>query len=117
MDLGVADKRLPRVAATLLLAVGGLALLSSVAVFFVTPPPGVADSLPTNYRALLATLAVFGGAAHVVAGLWVRQRRPLFRIAAATLVGMVLLQVSAPVDILVLVVLAVSRDEFEDGDW
>jgi hypothetical protein len=30
---------------------------------------------------------------------------------------MVLLQVSAPVDILVLAVLAVSRDQFEDGDW
>jgi hypothetical protein len=117
MNTRSADRRLPRVAATLLLAVGGLALLSSVAVFFVTPPSSIADSLPNNYRLLLAVLAVLGGIAHVVAGLWVRQRRPLFRIAAATLVGMVLLQVSAPVDILVLVVLAVSRDEFEDDGW
>ena len=114
MDLGDADERLPRVAATLLLAVGGLAFLAGIAVFFVSLPPDIVASLPADYRLLLAGLAVLGGAAHVLAGMWVRQRRPLFRIAAATLVGMVLLQVSAPVDILVLVALAISRDQFED---
>jgi|GEM_PF-5125735 len=117
MDTGDADERLPRVAATLLLAVGGLGIVASVAVFFVSLPPGITGSLPTNYRVLLAVLAVLGGAAHLLAGLWARQRRPVFRIAAATLVGMVLLQVSAPVDILVLVILGVSRDQFEDDDW
>jgi len=117
MDLGDADERLPRVAATLLLAVGGLAFLAGIAVFFVSLPPDIVASLPADYRLLLAGLAVLGGAAHVLAGMWVRQRRPLFRIAAATLVGMVLLQVSAPVDILVLVALAISRDQFEDDDW
>jgi len=117
MDPVDADERLPRVAATLLLAVGGLAFVAGIAVFFVALPPGIVESLPTNYRLLLASLAVLGGTAHVLAGMWARQRRPLFRIVAATLVGMVLLQVSAPVDILVLVVLAVSRDQFEDDDW
>ena len=117
MTAGDADERLPRVAATLLLAVGGLAFLASVAVFFVSLPAGLAASLPNDYRILLAILAVLGGIAHVVAGLWARQRRPLFRIAAATLVGMVLLQVSAPVDILVLVILGISRDQFEDDGW
>jgi succinate-acetate transporter protein len=117
MDTSGADERLPRVAATLLLAVGGLALLSSVAVFFVSLPSGIVGSLPANYRVLLAVLAVLGGVAHLLAGLWARQRRPIFRIAAATLVGMVLLQVSAPVDILVLVILGVSRNQFEDDGW
>jgi len=117
MDLAVDGERLPRVAASLLLGTGAVAFMFSVAVFVVQPPSGLLSALPGNYRVVLAVLAVGGGVAHVLAGIWTRNRRPIFRIVTVTLVGMVLLQVSAPIDILVLVVIGLSRDEFEDSDW
>jgi succinate-acetate transporter protein len=107
---------LPRVAASLLLAIGALTVLFSVAIFAVPFPPEVVSVLPGNYKLLLAVLAISGGIAHVLAGIWTRNRRPLFRIAAVVLFGMVLLQVTAPVDVLILVILGLSRDKFEDTE-
>jgi hypothetical protein len=117
MEWAVDRERLPRIATTLLFAVGILAFVFSIAVFVVSPPSRLVSALPSNYRVLLAVLAVAGGSAHVVAAIWTRGKRPLFRIVAVTLVGMVLLQVSAPIDILVIILLALSRHEFEDSDW
>ncbi|MFC7140504.1 hypothetical protein ACFQMA_11775 [Halosimplex aquaticum] len=117
MEWAVNGQRLPRVATSLLIAVGILAFVFSIAVFVIPPPSRLVSVLPANYKILLAVLGVAGGIAHLLAGIWTRKRRPLFRIVAVTLGGMVLLQVSVPVDILVVILLALSRDEFDDSDW
>jgi len=71
--------RLPRAAATLLLATGALAFVVSGAVFVVSPPPGLVSDLPDNYRIVLAVLGVAGGVARVLAGLWTRNGQPVYR--------------------------------------
>lgn len=103
----------PRLAATVLALVGGLAIVVGLLLLLVPLPRYVGLDLPGVYRNLLVVLALAGGGLHVLAGWWSWHRERLFGAAAATLVGMVLLQISVPLDVLVLGLLAYGREEFE----
>lgn len=104
--------RLPAVAAAVLAVTGVLALVAGVALALVPAPRLLGVGVPRAYGYALAALAILGGVVHLLAARWTRQRRSLFRTAMATLVGMVLLQVSAPLDVLVLACLWLSRGAF-----
>lgn len=104
--------RLPSVAVVLLTGTGVLALGLGVALAFVPVTRLLGIAVPQVYRYVLAVFALLGGGIHLLAARWARQRRGLFRIAMAALVGMVLLQVSAPLDIVALACLWLSRDAF-----
>ncbi|MFB6280431.1 MAG: hypothetical protein ABEH40_00215 [Haloferacaceae archaeon] len=104
--------RLPAAAVALLVAAGGLALAAGVALALLPFPRLLGVAVPPAYRLVLAVLALLGGGVHLLAARWVRRRRSLFRVAMATLIGMVFLQASAPLDVLALACLWLSRDEF-----
>ena len=107
--------RLPAVAAAVLAGTGVLALGVGVALAALPLPGMLGVAVPTSYRYVLAALAVLGGGVHLLAARWVRQGRSLFRTALATLVGMVLLQASAPLDIVALACLWLGREEAVSG--
>ncbi|MFB6301783.1 MAG: hypothetical protein ABEH78_02805 [Haloferacaceae archaeon] len=107
--------RLPSVAVVLLAGIGVLALGLGLALAFVPVPRLLGVAVPQAYRYILAIFALLGGGIHLLAARWARQRRGLFRVALAALVGMVLLQVSAPLDIVALACLWLSREAFGDG--
>jgi hypothetical protein len=104
--------RLPAVAAGLFAVTGVLALALGGALALAPVPGMLGVDVPVAYRYLLAAFAVLGGGLHLLAARWTRQRRGLFRIVMTALVGMVLLQISAPLDIAALACLWLSRDAF-----
>lgn len=104
--------RLPAVAVALLAGTGVLALAAGAALALAPLPRALGVAVPRSYRLVLAVLALLGGGVHLLAARWARRRRSLFRTAMATLVGMVLLQVSAPLDVLALACLWLSREAF-----
>lgn len=111
VDPAVRD-RLPAVAVAVLAGTGALALLAGVALAVVPVPRLLGVPVPGTYRTVLAAFALLGGGVHLLAARWVDQRRSLFRTVMAVLVGMVLLQVSVPFDVLALACLWLSREAF-----
>lgn len=107
--------RFPEAASTVLSGVGAASIALGAALLVVPLPTYLGTPLPYGYRAALAALGFVGGGLHLLAGRWARDRRDLFRAVAVTLVGMVVLQVSAPLDLLAIALLGLSRDRF-DGD-
>lgn len=108
--------RFPVIAASISISIGAVALVLAVAVVAVPLPTYVGVSLPSGYRYLLAALAAVGGVVHLFAGWWALKRRDLFKTMFATMIGMILLQVSVPFDIVVLILLGLSRGEFRTPD-
>ncbi len=113
MDLGEPRSHLPTLAAGLLLMTGAAAILLVIGLVLYPLPRPFGVALPASYRVLLIGLGLVGGGVHLLAARWAFQRGDLFRTAFATLVGMVLLQVSVPIDLIVLVCLGLARAEFE----
>ncbi|MFB6211235.1 MAG: hypothetical protein ABEI76_06835 [Halobacteriales archaeon] len=104
--------RFPLIAASISLSIGGVAVLLALLLFVVPLPASLGVPIPASYRYLLAILAGVGGVVHLFAGWWAWQRQDLFKTMFATMIGMILLQVSVPFDIAVLVLLGLSREEF-----
>lgn len=104
---------LPMAAAGILFLTGGLAILTGLLLLVLPIPRYIGVDLPAIYRILVASMAMLGGGAHLVAGWWTWQRRYLFRVITATLVGMVLLQISFPLDLMALGLLGLGRRQFD----
>lgn len=101
-----------RAAAIVLGVTGGLCLLAGLLVVAGTLPAALGSKIPGTYAYLLVVLAVLGGGLHLMAGWLTYHRRALFWTVLVTLAGMVLVQVSLPLDALALVLLALGRGEF-----
>lgn len=114
MDEATARRRAPKAAGVLLAATGVLLLLVGVALAAAPVPAAFGVPLPTSYRLVLAGLGVVGGLVHVLAGWWAWQQRDRFRTVFAALLGLVLVQVSIPADLLALGLLYLGRNEFEE---
>lgn len=106
------SRRLADAAAVLSFAVGGAAFVVAAGIVTLPVFSWVGVAVPGAYRLFLVGVGVVGGAVHLLAGWWIHQRRSLFRVAFTTLAGMVLLQVSVPLDVVVLGLCWVARDEF-----
>lgn len=105
--------RLPVAAAAVLSAVG-VASLAVAVVLVLFPLPGTLGyPVPSTYRYVLVGLALAGGVVHLAGGWWAWHRRWWFRSVLATLVGMALLQVSVPLDLVALACLGLGRDAFD----
>lgn len=117
MDVQQFRARLPATAASILFAIGCLALLLAVVLVFFALPLSryIGYSLVGLYQYVLAGFAVLGGGMHLLAGWWAWHRQGLFQTVFVTLVGMVLLQVSFPLDVIALLCIGLSRQEFESG--
>jgi type IV secretory pathway TrbD component len=103
----------PDAAASILFLVGAIALLVGLGLVLWPLPELFGVGVPPLYRYLLVVLAMVGGSIHLLVSRWCRDRKHLFRVAAGTLIGMVLLQISVPLDILAIAFLVLGREEFE----
>lgn len=113
MEIAEIRSRRSSMAGITLATVGGLSLIIGALMVVLPLAELVGVTLPRGYQIVVTVFAILGGGLHLLAGWFAWTRRDLFWTAFITLAGMVILQVSLPVDVIALGLMYFGRDEFQ----